>query len=118
MSKEPRLRERDWKHETYPREKRLRILRHKITPLITEDKRNLTLVEDRMIYSAAVVIVSLWERENAFAIAQPMEPIAPDYLPLMRELKSVLGQLGLNLENGKRKGGESFDLGSLLASNA
>lgn len=114
MAKEPRLRERDWKHETYPREKRLRILRHKITPLVTEDKRALSLVEDRMIYSAAVLFVSLWEREKQFAIAQPMEPIAQDYLPLMRELKSVLGQLGLSLENNGKKG-ESFDLGSMLS---
>ena len=116
MAKEPRLRERDWKHETYAREKRLRILRHKITPLVTEDKRSLSLVEDRMIYSASVLIVSLFEKEKAFA-AEPSEDLSKDYLPMAKELRSVLGQLGLSLNGRKKEGGE-FDLGSLLSSGA
>ena len=112
MSGEPRLRDRDWTHTVYDREMRLKILKHKLRPLVTEDKRGLSVIEERLVNSASILIVSLWEREHAFAIAQPAIPISKDYLPLLRELKNVLSQLGLNLDQEAKK--KDFDLSGML----
>jgi hypothetical protein len=116
MSGEPRLRDRDWTHAVYEREMRIKILRHKLRPLVTEDKRGLTFVEERLVSSASILVVSLWEREREFAIAQPAIPISKDYLPMLRELKSVLNQLGLSLDQARRDEASDFDLASVLAS--
>lgn len=113
------MRDRSWTHEAYDRPMRLRILHHKLTALVTRDSRPLSLVEERLIHSAAVLIVSLWEYEREFATAQPAVPISRNYLPTLKELKQVLNQLGLP-ENGKKPHGkekDDFDLASLLAAS-
>jgi hypothetical protein len=93
---------------------RLKILQHKLALLVHEDKRSLTLIEERLVHSAAILILCLWERERAFAIAQPSEPISKDYLPLLRELKQVLNQLGLSLDQARKDQASGLDLSGIL----
>ena len=52
---------------------RIKILVHKFEPLVTDDKRSLNLIEERLVNSASVLAVSLYEREQEFARAQPAE---------------------------------------------
>jgi hypothetical protein len=86
------LHRKNWKHETYDKQMRVKIISAKLRFMLEGNGRTLSIVEETLISSAALLILTTYQYEMDFILQDGSEP-NPKYLSSTNCLRATLDKL-------------------------
>ena len=107
------LHKKNWKHPNYDREMRLKIISAKLVQEVTAGSRKATVVEDSLIQSAALLILTTFQMEQDFLIQDGSTPDSK-YLSTVNCLRATLDKLKVFPAAPPRKGNGDDPLASII----
>ena len=92
MGKYDALHNKNWKYEGYDKGMRLKIINAKLKHSLGENGRTLSIVEETLISSAALLILTTFRMEQDFILQDGSGPDSR-YLPSVNALRATLDKL-------------------------
>ena len=114
MTRHDALHMKNWKYDGYDKEMRLKIISAKLRFMLQENGRSLSIVEETLISSAALLILTTFRMEQDFMLQDVSGP-DQKYLPSLNALRATLEKLKAFAPPGQKAGDQGgLDLAGII----